>query len=307
MTEMTMGEVMDRLTVTTSQIDKYTGEPVQEFQIVSTKPLREQIHTFYKGGVRKGIPLGFHHTNEGFLIREHELTIISGQNGSGKTMWLSQVCLNLLEEGHKVLIASLEMHPMLTISRMITQRLKGPNPTPEYIDKFVDDMNDNLFIYKQEGVSTSKDMYAMLNYAHLQDCKVVVIDSLMKMADINEENYDAQKRFVDRLTVIARQFPIHIFLVAHSKKLKEVNDQPTKNDVHGSNHIVNLCDNCITVWRNRIKEKKMEEDKLTDDEKRNIPDVKVFVQKQRNYIGENGEPTFNFYYDRKGMRYRDRP
>ena len=63
----------------------------------------------------------------------------------------------------------------------------------------------------------------------------------------------------------------------------------------------------ITVWRNRFKEKKMEEDKLTDDEIRNIPDVKVFVQKQRNYIGENGEPTFNFYYDRKGMRYRDRP
>ena len=304
---MTIGEVMNRLTVTSAQIDEVTGEPKEEFKIVSTKNLREEVHKFYDGGIKKGIPLGFHHTNEGFLIRDHELTIISGQNGSGKTMWLSQVCLNLLESGHKCLIASLEMHPMLTISRMITQRLKSPEPTPQFIDKFLDDMEGKLYIYRQDGITSTKDMYAMLNWAQLQECKVVVIDSLMKMSDVHEEDYNAQKKFVDQLTVIAREFPIHIFLVAHSKKLKELTDQPTKNDVHGSNHIVNLCDNCITVWRNKYKEKKLEDGNISDEEAKVIPDAKVFVQKQRNYIGENGEPTFNFYYDRKGMRYRDRP
>ena len=41
-------------------------------------------------------------------------------------------------------------------------------------------------------------------------------------------------------------------------------------------------------------------------EMKTIPDVKVFVQKQRNYIGENSEPTFNFFYDKKGLRYKEK-
>ena len=169
-------------------------------------------------------------------------------------------------------------------------------------------MKNKLYIYNQANVTTTKTIFAMIEYAYnVLGCEIIVVDSLMKMNDIAEDNYDAQKRFVDQLTAMCRRYPIHIFLVAHTRKLRDVYEHPSKNDVHGSNHIVNLADNLLCVWRNKMKEKQMEDNKLSDDQIRNIPDAKVFVQKQRNYIGENGEPTFNFYYDRKGMRYRDRP
>ena len=308
MSELNVGEIIAELTIDSDKINELTGELEQKFSIITTDDIRNDIHNWYRGGIKKGNGLGFHHTNEGFLIRPHEITVVSGTNGSGKTMWLSQVILSQLKSGTKCIIASLEMHPIYTCSRMMTQLEGHADVTDDCINKFVDMMKDKLYIYNQANVTKTRTIYAMIEYAYnILGCKIIVIDSLMKMNDIAEDNYDAQKRFVDQLTSMCRKYPIHIFLVAHTKKLRDVYEHPSKNDVHGSNHIVNLADNLLTVWRNKMKEKQMEDNKLSDEQIRNIPDAKVFVQKQRNYIGDNGEPTFNFYYDRKGMRYKDRP
>jgi twinkle protein len=300
--ELNTGEIIAELTIDSDKIDELTGELEQKFSIITTDDIRKDIHSWYRGGIKKGNGLGFHHTNEGFLIRPHEITVVSGTNGSGKTMWLSQVVLKQLQSGTKCIIASLEMHPIYTCSRMMTQLEGHADVTDDCINNFVDIMKNKLYIYNQANVTKTRTIYAMIEYAYnILGCKIIVIDSLMKMNDIAEDNYDAQKKFVDQLTSMCRKYPIHIFLVAHTKKMRDVYEHPSKNDVHGSNHIVNLADNLLTVWRNKMN------DKLSDEQIRNIPDAKVFVQKQRNYIGENGEPTFNFYYDRKGMRYRDRP
>ena len=305
---MNVGEIIAELTVDSDKIDELTGEIKQKFSIITTHDIRKDLHEYYRGGIKKGQGLGFHNTNEGFLIRTHELTIVSGTNGSGKTMWLSQVILNQLQSDKKCIVASLEMHPIFTCSRMLAQLEGSSDVTEDCINKFVENMKNKLYIYNQANVTTTKTIFAMIEYAYnVLGCEIIVVDSLMKMNDIAEDNYDAQKRFVDQLTAMCRRYPIHIFLVAHTRKLRDVYEHPSKNDVHGSNHIVNLADNLLCVWRNKMKEKQMEDNKLSDDQIRNIPDAKVFVQKQRNYIGENGEPTFNFYYDRKGMRYRDRP
>jgi twinkle protein len=306
--EFNAGEIIAELTIDSDKIDELTGELEQKFSIITTDDIRKDIHKYYRGGIKKGNGLGFHHTNEGFLIRPHEITVVSGTNGSGKTMWLSQVVLSQLQSGTKCIIASLEMHPIYTCSRMMTQLEGHADVTDDCINKFVDMMKDKLYIYNQANVTKTRTIYAMIEYAYnILGCKIIVIDSLMKMNDIAEDNYDAQKKFVDQLTSLCRKYPIHIFLVAHTRKLRDAYEHPSKNDVHGSNHIVNLADNLLTVWRNKMKEKQMEDNKLSDEQIRNIPDAKVFVQKQRNYIGDNGEPTFNFYYDRKGMRYKDRP
>ncbi len=288
----TVGEIMNRLTVSKKEINEHTQEleDKESFKIITTTDLRDELHEYYDtDGANKGMSLGWVKTDD-FKIRNHEVTIVTGTNGSGKTMWLSQVCLNLLSHGTKCLIASLEMHPILTCTRMITQKLVSPEPTPQYVDDFLDEMEDKLYIYNQDGVTTTDDMYAMIEYASVLGCEIIVIDSLMKMSDIAEDNYDKQKRFIDRITVLADFYA-----------------QPTKNDIHGSNHIANLTDNIIAVWRNKHKEKAIEDDKLSEDQIRNIPDAKVFVQKQRNYIGENGEPTYSFWYDKKGLRFKERP
>ena len=97
--------------------------------------------------------------------------------------------------------------------------------------------------------------------------------------------------------MICRDLDIHVFLVAHTRKMKDETEIPDATDIMGSSHIRNLCDNIICVWRNRAKEKLVEEGKTPDEELKIIPDAKVFVQKQRN---AQWEGSFNFWFDPKG-------
>jgi predicted secreted protein len=126
----------------------------------------------------------------------------------------------------------------------------------------------------------------------------------MKLQDVTEESLDRQKNFCNSLAVICRDLDIHVFLVAHTRKMKDETEIPDATDIMGSSHIRNLCDNIICVWRNRAKEKLVEENKTPEEELKIIPDAKVFVQKQRN---AQWEGSFNFWFDPKGLRYKESP
>jgi twinkle protein len=148
-------------------------------------------------------------------------------------------------------------------------------------------------------------MIATLYYAkHILGVDIFIIDSLMKISNISEESLEAQKLFTDRLAVTARDLNISIFLVAHTRKLKDENEIPDATNIMGSSHIRNLCDNIICVWRNRYKEKLIEEGKTSADELKIIPDAKVFIQKQRN---GQWEGSFNFWFSQKTLCYRESP
>ena len=303
---MNIGEVIDRLTVSQAAVQEFynDGYGQAEFKVKSTDLFSNDLVKYFGEEIHAGKSLGWSKTEEKFRIRHSELTILTGVSGHGKSMWLSQVILSLLKQKTKCLIASLEMRPVLTLSRMITQALGSPEPTDEYIRKFCDRAKD-LYIYDQMGVTTSKDMYATLYYAkHVLGVSVVVIDSLMKISDISEESLEAQKLFTDRLAVISRDLELSIFLVAHTRKMKSEDEIPDATNIMGSSHIRNLCDNIICVWRNRAKEKLVEEGKTPLEELRIIPDCKVFIQKQRN---AQWEGNFNFYFDGKGLRYKESP
>lgn len=303
---MNIGEVIDRLTVSQAAVQEFynDGYGQAEFKVKSTDLFSDDLVKYFGEEIHAGKSLGWPKTEEKFRIRHSELTILTGVSGHGKSMWLSQVILSLLKQKTKCLIASLEMRPVLTLSRMITQALGSPEPTDEYIRKFCDRAKD-LYIYDQMGVTTSKDMYATLYYAkHVLGVSVVVIDSLMKISDISEESLEAQKLFTDRLAVISRDLELSIFLVAHTRKMKSEDEIPDATNIMGSSHIRNLCDNIICVWRNRAKEKLVEEGKTPPEELRIIPDCKVFIQKQRN---AQWEGNFNFYFDGKGLRYKESP
>ena len=303
---MNIGEVIDRLTVSQAAVQEFynDGYGQAEFKVKSTDLLSDDLVKYFGEEIHAGKSLGWSKTEEKFRIRHSELTILTGVSGHGKSMWLSQVILSLLKQKTKCLIASLEMRPVLTLSRMITQALGSPEPTDEYIRKFCDRAKD-LYIYDQMGVTTSKDMYATLYYAkHVLGVSVVVIDSLMKISDISEESLEAQKLFTDRLAVISRDLELSIFLVAHTRKMKSEDEIPDATNIMGSSHIRNLCDNIICVWRNRAKEKLVEEGKTPPEDLRIIPDCKVFIQKQRN---AQWEGNFNFYFDGKGLRYTESP
>jgi twinkle protein len=304
---MNVGDVIDKLTVNQSTVQEFYNERYShaEFKVKSTDTFTSDLVRYFGEEIHAGKSLGFLKTEDKIRCRSAELTILTGVSGHGKSMWLSQVILSMMKQGTKCLIASLEMRPVLTLARMVTQTLGSPEPTDEYIQKFCERAKDKLYIYDQLGTTTSEDMIATLYYGkHILGVDIFVIDSLMKMSDISEESLEKQKLFIDKLAVTCRDLNVHVFLVAHTRKMKDETEIPDATNIMGSSHIRNLCDNIICVWRNRTKEKLAEEGQTEEKDLRIIPDAKVFVQKQRN---AQWEGAFNFWYDQKSLKYLESP
>lgn len=301
-------EMIDRLTVSQSTVNDYYQQQEYahaEFKIKAADIFNSDLQRYFSEEIHSGKSLGWLKTEDKFRIRQAELTVLTGVSGHGKSMWLSQVVLSAMKQNTKCLIASLEMRPVLTLARMLTQTLGSPEPTPEYIAAWTHKANEKLYIYDQLGVTTSQDMFATLYYGkYVLGVEIFVIDSLMKMSDISEESLENQKLFVDRLANICRDLKIHVFLVAHTRKMKSEEEIPDATNIMGSSHIRNLCDNIICVWRNREKERLTEEGKTAEEDLKIIPDAKVFVQKQRN---AQWEGSFNFWFNQKGLTYKESP
>ncbi|CAB4126355.1 AAA domain containing protein [uncultured Caudovirales phage] len=304
---MNIGEVIDKLTVSQEAVQQFYNEEYShaEFKVKSTDIFANDLVRYFGEEIHSGKSLGWIKTEDKFRVRQAELTVLTGVSGHGKSMWLSQVILAMMKQNTKCLIASLEMRPVLTLSRMLIQTLGSPEPTDSYITEWATRAKDKLFLYDQLGTTTSDDMFATLYYGkHILGVEVFVIDSLMKMSDISEESLEKQKLFVDRLAVTCRDLNIHVFLVAHTRKMKSEDEIPDATNIMGSSHIRNLTDNIICVWRNRAKEKLVEEGKTSEEELKIIPDAKVFVQKARN---SQWEGSFNFWFDQKGLKYKESP
>ena len=304
---MKIGEALDRLTVSKETITQYSNNEYgsSEFLVKDSSVFADDVVKYFSEEISSGKSLGFVKSEQDFRVRPSELTVVTGVSSHGKSLWLSQVILSLMGQQTKCLIASLEMRAVLTLSRMVQQSLKSTDPTEDYIRKFCGRAADKLWIYDQTGSTTTEDMIATLYYGkHILGVEVFVIDSLMKMSDISEESLEAQKMFVDKLAVTVRDLNIAVFLVAHTRKMKSEEEIPDATNIMGSSHIRNLCDNIICVWRNRSKERLIEEGKTSEADLKIIPDCKVFVQKQRN---AQWEGSFNFWFDQKGLRYNESP
>ena len=304
MTEMTAGEVINQLIITKEQVDEATGKIVPaDYKIKSSQGYYDQLQKYYAEEKGAGYSLPWAKTDGNFAVRLGELTILQGVSGHGKSMMLSQIFLYLMHYT-KVLIASMEMKPVLTLDRMITQRLGSSQPTQDYIKQFCKDYNEKLYVYDQQGVTTEDDMFATLLYGkEILGIDVFCIDSLMKIGNISEDDYNGQKKFTDKLAAYCRDLNIHVFLVCHTRKMSDEYQRPDATNILGSSHIRNLSDNILLCWRNR----EIEDLKFANNcpvERENEPTAYLTVQKQRNFTFEG---TFGLWFDEKSLTYKERP
>ena len=304
MSEMNAGEIIDQLIITKEQVDEATGKIIPEdFKIKSSQSYYDPLQKYYAEDKGAGYSLPWAKTDGHFAVRLGELTILQGVSGHGKSMMLSQIFLYLMHYT-KVLIASMEMKPVLTLDRMITQRLGSNQPTQNYIKQFCKDYNEKLYIYDQQGVTSENDMFATLLYGkEILGIDVFCIDSLMKIGNISEDDYNGQKKFVDKLATYCRDLNIHVFLVCHTRKMSDEYTRPDATNILGSSHIRNLTDNILLCWRNREVEDLKFAGNLPP-ERENESTAFLSVQKQRNYTFEG---TFGLWFDEKSLTYKERP
>jgi twinkle protein len=232
-------------------------------------------------------------------LRPGELSIWAGVNGHGKSQCLSHVLIGLIAQGQTACVASLEMKPVATLSRMSRQYVGVEQPSPDALSKFMGFVTGKLFIYDQNGTVEADKMLAVLRYAReALGVDHFVIDSLMKCG-LGVDDYNGQKKFLDRLATYARDSNVHIHLVAHSRK-RESEDKPMdKFDIKGAGEITDLADNVFTLWRNKPKESAMQKGN-PDPEIEGAPDAVLTLDKQRHGEWEGRIPL---WFHKRSLQY----
>jgi twinkle protein len=236
-----------------------------------------------------------------FNYRPGEVTLYAGSNGGGKSLITGQIALGLIKQNEKVCIMSFEMKPKRTLARMTRQfsgqDLDNPflkdkatvvNGFYERLRKFT---TEKLWLYDQQGTTSSKQVISVSRYCAVElGITHIFIDSLMKCVS-GEDDYNAQKAFVDELTALARDHNVHIHLIHHIRKLESEEKMPNKNDVKGTGAIADQVDNVLLMWRNKKKERMI---RNGEEIKGVQPDAYLMCEKQRN--GENEEWYQLFYH-----------
>jgi DNA primase (bacterial type) len=232
-----------------------------------------------------------------FEFRGGEVTLWTGINGHGKSMLLSQVGLGLMQQGAVFCVFSGEMKPVRQLKRMVKQATGIDRPTVGYIDAVGDWLRERCWVFDQVGTAKIDRLIEVFTYAArrygMTHC---VIDSLM-MTDVPDDGPRAnteQKQAIAKLCGFAKQFNVHVHLVAHPRKGRDESASPGKMDVAGSGHLTNGVDNIFAVW-------KAPKDELKPGEALD-KDAKLDLLKQREDGVQNATVSLWFY--KPAMQYR---
>jgi len=303
----------------TDDIDfaKYMKETDAKANVKPAKTYTQQLKDRLRGRKnQRFIYLPWSKTRQNFDFRPGEFTIWAGQNGHGKSLVTGQVAMSFITQGETVCIASFEMKPVGTLQRM-ARMYSGMNPfAPEFqsneghesIDQIYDEFSDwtdgKLWLYDQTGSIETDRVIGMVRYCAKElKIKQIFVDNLAKCIK-DEDDYNAQKNFIDQMASIAKDHNCHIHIVHHLKKPPKETDRPDKSDVKGSGSIVDQPDNLMLVWRNKAKE---EDRKTGINKKTEEPDQFIFCRKQRNFEGSGeGEPTIALWFHADSSLFLDR-
>jgi len=243
--------------------------------------------------VIKKVGMPWSKTINEFDFRSGEVTLYAGTNGSGKSLITGQIALGLIKQDQKVCIMSFEMKPKRTILRM-TRQFSGTdldNPilknkleiNNQYLERLKTFSTGKLWLYDQQGTTNSGQVIAVARYCAVElGITHIFVDSLMKCVR-GEDDYNAQKSFVDELTALARDHNVHIHLIHHIRKLSSEEVKPNKNDIKGTGAIADQVDNVLLMFRNKAKERKIRNNETVE----NVPDAMLMCEKQRNGEVEN--------------------
>lgn len=272
----------------------YMEEPEQHRIIPASDFLDQTIALFYPPAQQQRFPtMLWDKAKDKVEFRPGEVSLWAGVNGHGKSMFLSQVELDLCHQGERVMSASFEMSAPRQMQRMCRQAYAGDLPSIPFMGEMHRWTDNRLWIYDHMGAIDWKKLMAVLRYAREQfGITQFVIDSLMKCVR-GEDDYNGQKDFVNGLCSFAQASGVHVHLVHHVRKGESETKAPGKFDIRGASSITDLVDNIFIVWRN----------KRAEVEKGVEPTCLVSCEKQRH--GEF-EGKLGFWFDKESQQYLER-
>lgn len=176
-------------------------------------------------------------------------TIWSGPPGAGKTTLLRQMICKLMNEGHGVLVASMEESPKSVFWRMVKAATGTAEPTEEQLQIAAARWSKSLRIWSSEGTAEHVKLLAAIRVLGQRgEIKHAVIDNLMSL-DVPSNDFEGHRLFAIALRNTVRASGVHVHLVAHPKKPQQAGQEPDQHDVAGGSDLVRNADNVLFVRR----------------------------------------------------------
>lgn len=270
---------------------EYMEDTQQHNVLPASSWLDETIDSFYLPANTAPVPtMLWTKTRDKVKFRPGEVSIWAGVNGHGKSMFLSQVSLDLCFQSERVMIASFEMRPVKQMHRMSRQACADREPEIPLLKRFHAWTDERLWLYDHVGAVEWRKVIAVMRYARKNfGITHFVVDSLMKCVK-GEDDYNGQKDFVNELCAFAQAHNVHIHLVHHVRKGESEHKTPGKFDIKGAGAITDMVDNVFIVWRNKQAEQSANGEATCI----------LSCEKQRN--GEF-EGKFGFWFDVDSQQY----
>lgn len=177
----------------------------------------------------------------------------------GKSSWINQLIINVIQQDYKVGLWSGELQPrMLKIwislcaagkRNVVKSQYNERYYVPDEINNKIDEwMNGKLFIYNNDYSNKWEQIFNDLNELLKQGVKLFVLDNLFSLdIDIFDgDKNNKQKELVIQLCNFVKKNNIHILLVAHPRKSLGF---LRKNDISGSSDIMNAASNIFICHR----------------------------------------------------------
>jgi twinkle protein len=262
----------------------------------------EVIDRIINGPKNDGLSLPWPLLDNNFRIRESELTIVTGRNGSGKSQMVGQIMHHLMTQEQRVCIASMEMPPATTLHRMVQQMNGHSEINKQQVQQSFEWLTNKLWMVNVVGSVKADELLEVFEYAHRRyGINQFVIDSLMRCG-IREDDWSGQNEFVQKLCDFKLKTKAHVWLVSHPRKGESENQAPTKLDVRGASAITDNADNVLSLWRNPNKRESLNGMEATNN---NEPDATITIGKQRN--GDGWEGKCFLWFNPVSKRFTDEP
>ena len=217
-----------------------------------------------------GLSTGWTDIDGLYRVSPSEVTVVTGVPNMGKSEWMDALMINMIQDyGWKFGIFSAENFPvkhhlLKLVGKFAGKPFYGEEKMSEEVARnSMDILDDHIkFIGTQENsvtIATIMEQARLLNYRF--GLNGLIIDPWNtlehKFGDgENETNYVS--RVLAELNAFAKINEIHIWVVAHPRKMENDNNRrpvvPSPYDISGSANWFNKADNAITIHRHRTDE-----------------------------------------------------
>lgn len=194
------------------------------------------------------------------------MVIITGKRGEGKSTLASQIMCDAVDQGYRVMVYTGEL-PAKRFKSTFVRQLAGTHCFKyqtakgyegyEVSQSFKSSINawvdGNVFLYDNNTIGEGNDLLETVEKAITQyGVRVILLDNLMTALSLtnvsNDNKFDAQGDFTQKVANMAQKYNVIIFLVAHKRKNSTYDEM---DDISGTSDISNLAIGAISYSRDK--------------------------------------------------------